>query len=473
MSIYYTGFYLNKVPTGFGFSTGVALVNSGNSPIEYRIKISDTTLTGITASDVDGGLNPNKTIFISESLDNDASDDNYLIQKINQNDSGVFYILHKPFSNYSLSPPNGKHTGHETARITIESVSSLGDVDEDILIDISGQRIFIQPQPKTIGKFYAVTDYKPDSKVNIQYNWSVIDSESYLTGFRIETSLNSSFTNPLFSTDTLEIKTNINENDPLYGKYDSFKGEDYNFTLTNLEINQAYYARISGLNVDSSGSRTFVTGFTVYNPVLDGTAYSGLTPSPGSDLVFTPRVLYLDKISDSEVDFDLFKFLYENNNNSVNFTKYSGVVVNFLPQQKDFAIYKASSAKKGAINFIVPVDKDLIFSVNANNIFTIQLEFENIGLYGFGGEGGNIVNGTQVNPKNGGPVLNIDNIEYADGKKVNYYIYKDADSIFMAGAAGGQAWLITDNTDKNNRQIIIPGSRVDHLTDLDLTYINP
>jgi hypothetical protein len=473
MSIYYTGFYLNRVPTGFGFSTGVALVNSGNSPIEYRIKISDTALTGITASDVNGGEVPNKTIFISESLDNDVSDDDYLIQKINQNDSGVFYILHKPFSNYSLSPPNGKHTGHETARITIESVSSLGDVDEDILINVSGQRIFIQPQPKTIGKFYAVTDYKPDSKVNIQYNWSVIDSESYLTGFRIETSLNSSFTDPLFSTDTLEIKTNINENEPLYGKYDSFKGEDYNFTLTNLEINQAYYARISGLNVDSSGSRTFVTGFTVYNPVLDGTAYSGLTPSPGSDLVFTPRVLYLDKISDSEVDFDLFKFLYENNNNSVDFTKYSGVVVNFLPQQKNFGIYKASSAKKGAINFIVPVDKDLIFSVNANNIFTIQLEFENIGLYGFGGEGGNIVNGTQVNPKNGGPVLNIDNIEYADGKKVNYYIYKDADSIFMAGAAGGQAWLITDNTDKNNRQIIIPGSRVDHLTDLDLTYINP
>ena len=119
MSVYYTGFYLNRVPTGFGFSTGVALVNSGNAPVEYRIKISDTTLTGITTSDVNGGEVPNKTIFISESLDNDVSDDEYLTQIINQNDSGVFYILHKPFSNYSLSPPNGKHTGHETARITI------------------------------------------------------------------------------------------------------------------------------------------------------------------------------------------------------------------------------------------------------------------------------------------------------------------------------------------------------------------
>ena len=190
-------------------------------------------------------------------------------------------------------------------------------------------------------------------------------------------------------------------------------------------------------------------------------------------MVFTPRILYIDKISDSEVDFDLFKFLYENNNNSVNFTKYSGAVIKFFPEKKDFAIYKASITTKGAINFIVPVNKDPIFSVNANNVFTMQLEFENIGLYGFGGAGGNIVNGTQVNPKNGGPVFNIDNIEYDDGKKFNYYIYKDADSIFMAGAGGGQAWLITDNTDKDNRKIIIPGSTVDHLIDTDLTYINP
>jgi len=471
MSIYYTGFYLNRVPTGFGFSTGVALVNSGNSPIEYKIKISDTTLTGITASDVNGGEVPNKTIFISESLDNDVSDDEYLTQIVNQNDSGVFYILHKPFSNYSLSPPNGKHTGHETARITIESLSSFNDVDENILIDVSGQRVFIQPEPKRIGKFYAVTDYKPDSKVNIEYNWSVLDSDSYLTGFRIETFSDSSFTTPV-TIDTYEIKKNINENEPLYGKYDSFKGENYVIRPKGLEINQNYYARISGLNVDNSGSRTFVTGFTSYNPILDDTAYSGLTPSPGSNLKFIPRILYIDKVSDYEEDFDLFNLLYQKNNSSVDFTKYSGVVVNFFPVRNDLAIYKALSTKKGAINFITPVDKDIIFSVNANNVFTIQLEFENIGLYGFGGAGGNIVNGVEINPKNGGPIFNIDNIEYGE-KKINFYIYKDADSVFMCGPGGGQAWLITDATNEDNRSIVIPGSIIEYLIDTDLKQINP
>jgi len=473
MSIYYTGFYLNRVPTGFGFSTGVALVNSGNSPIEYRIKISDTTLTGITASDVNGGEVPNKTIFISESLDNDVSDDEYLTQIVNQNDSGVFYILHKPFSNYSLSPPNGKHTGHETARITIESLSSFNDVDEDILIDVSGQRVFIQPEPKRIGKFYAVTDFKPDSRVGIEYNWSVLDSDSYLTGFRIETFSDSSFTTPV-TIDTYEIKKNINENEPLYGKYDSFKGEDYIIKPTGLEINQNYYARISGLNVDNSGSITFVTGFTTYNPVLDDTAYSGLTPSPGSNLKFTPRILYIDKVSDYEEDFDLFKLLYENNNNSVNFTKYSGVVVKFYPLRTDLATYKGMrGTKKGAINFITPVDKDIVFSVNANNIFTIQLEFENIGLYAFGGSPQYFYNGQYINPNDGGPIFNLDHVEYSDGKKINYLVYKDCDSVFMAGAAGGQMWLVTDNTNEDKREIIIPGSTIEYLIDIDLRQINP
>ena len=73
MSIYYTGFYLNKVPTGFGFSTGLALINSGNSPVEYTIKISNTLLTGITSSDALGGDIPDKTIFISDDLINDSS----------------------------------------------------------------------------------------------------------------------------------------------------------------------------------------------------------------------------------------------------------------------------------------------------------------------------------------------------------------------------------------------------------------
>ena len=467
MSIYYTGFYLNKVPTGFGFSTGLALINSGNSPVEYTIKISDTLLTGIQSADVLGGAIPNKTIFISDDLINDSSDKDSIVKVVNPNDSGVVFILHKPFSNYSLSPPNGKHTGHETARITVESVSSLGNIDNNIIIDISGQRIFVQPQPKTIGKFYAVTDYLPKSQVNIQYNWSVIQSENYITGFRVETFSDSSFTTPV-SIDTYEIKTNINENEPLFGKYDSFLDEDYTITLQNLSINQNYFARISGLNVDSSGSQTFATGFTTYNPELDDTAFSGLTPSPGSNLKFTPQIFQISKVSDSEIDFNLLTFLKDNNGGSLDFTKYSGAVIKFFPEKNIAAIYKASSPTKGAINFIIPVNEFFLFSTDVTNIFKMQLEFENIKLYGLGGEGGSAI----ANSKDGGPVFNLDNVEN-NSQKIQYYIYKDTDSIFYAGIAGGQALVITDNTNSNDKQLIVPGSKINHITDVDLRLINP
>lgn len=467
MSIYYTGFYLNKVPTGFGFSTGLALINSGNSPVEYTIKISNTLLTGITSSDVLGGDVPDKTIFISDDLINDSSDKDSIVKVVNPNDSGVVFLLHKPFSNYSLSPPNGKHTGHETARITVESVSSLGNIDNNIIIDISGQRVFVQPQPKRIGKFYAVTDYLPNSQVNIQYNWSVIQSENYLTGFRVETFSDSSFTTPV-SIDTYEIRNNINESEPLFGKYDSFLDEDYTITLQNLSINQNYFARISGLNVDSSGLQTFVTGFTIYNPELDNTAFSGLTPSPGSNLKFTPQIFQISKVSDSEIDFDLLKFLKDNNGGSLDFTKYSGAIIKFFPEKNIAAIYKAGSTIKGAINFVVPNDQVFLFSTDATNIFKMQLEFENIKLYGYGGEAGSAI----ADSKNGGPVFNLDNV-INDSQKIQYYLYKDTDSIFYAGIAGGQALLVTDNTTSDTKNIIIPGSKINHITDVDLRLINP
>jgi hypothetical protein len=99
----------------------------------------------------------------------------------------------------------------------------------------------------------------------------------------------------------------------------------------------------------------------------------------------------------------------------------------------------------------------------------MQLEFENIKLYGFGGAGGSIAGpGTK-----GGPIFNLDHVEYSDGKKINYLVYKDCDSVFMAGAAGGQMWLVTDNTNEDKREIIIPGSTIEYLIDIDLRQINP
>ena len=123
MSLYYTGILLNKVPAGFGFYTGFVLTNGGNFPVEYEVSISRTDLTGISSADVIGGEVPNKTIFISDSLENKYADEDFIKKTLNQNDSETFYILHRPFSNYEDTAT--KHTGYESGIITIKTKSIL------------------------------------------------------------------------------------------------------------------------------------------------------------------------------------------------------------------------------------------------------------------------------------------------------------------------------------------------------------
>ena len=88
MSFYYTGILLNEVPTGFGFYTGFVLTNGGNFPVEYEVSISKTDLTGISSADVIGGEVPDKTIFISDSLENKYVDEESLVEP--EKDNKVF-----------------------------------------------------------------------------------------------------------------------------------------------------------------------------------------------------------------------------------------------------------------------------------------------------------------------------------------------------------------------------------------------
>lgn len=476
MSVYYTGFYLNKVPTGFGIYTGISLTNSGNFPVEYTANISDTTLCNnlgnpLTSLDSLDGFLPN-TLFISNDLNDFDSQNQKASQIVNPSESGVFYVLHKPFNNFAVGQNT---TGYEKARLTIETVSSVGGADSPILIDITGQRIFTQPTPKRIGKFYTVKDYIPGSKVNLQFNWGIIDLDNYITGFKIQTATDTSF---LSVIDTLEypIQTNNSSDEPLYGGFDCLKNDVFQATVTNLEIGTTYYSRIQGLNVDGAGPYSYATGYIEYYPTLDGTGYSGLVPSPGSNLKFDPTGLYLTKTSDNETDFDLFDFVYKANNNSTDFTKYTGIIVKFYPNTAPMAVYRASTTAKGAINFVEPNDKQLMFSVDGNNVFRMQLEFENIGLYGCGGDGLTWKpDGTFTNPQAGGPVFNIDNVAYVDTsnteRKFNYYIYKDVDSVFYAGAAGSLGWLITENTNETQNKITIDGNKITHLLDYNLLNV--
>lgn len=468
MSVYYTGFYLNKVPTGFGIYTGISLTNSGNFPVEYTATISDTTLIGLSSSSSADGFLPN-TMFISNDLNTYDPQSQQAVQIVNPSQSGIFYVLHKPFTNFAAGQ---EATGYEKTRLTIETVSSAGGTDAAISIDITGQRVFAQPTPKRVGKFYAVKDYIPSYNVNLQFNWGVIDLDNYITGFKIQTATDTSFSSII---DTLEypIQLNSNSDEPIYGSFDCLRNDVFQANVRNLAISTNYYSRIQPLNVNGVGPYSYATGFLDYYPTLNETGYSGLVPSPGSNLKYDPTGLYLTKISDNETDFDLFDFLYKANNNSTNFTKYTGVIVKFYPDKSSMAVYKASSIDKGAINFIEPNDKQLTFSVDVNNTFRVQLEFENISLYGYGGAGLSWrSDGTFTNPQAGGPVFNIDNVAYIDStnveRKFNYYIYKDVDSVFYAGAAGSKGWLITENTNETENKVKIAGSQITHLLDYNL-----
>jgi hypothetical protein len=68
------------------------------------------------------------------------------------------------------------------------------------------------------------------------------------------------------------------------------------------------------------------------------------------------------------------------------------------------------------------------------------------------------------------------NYKYSENdvtKKIQYYIYKDTDSLFYAGIGGGSALIVTDNTTSDTKTIIVPGSEINYITDTDLRFIDP
>ena len=184
-----------------------------------------------------------------------------------------------------------------------------------------------------------------------------------------------------------------------------------------------------------------------------------------SNLKFEYRILNLNKISENETDFDLMNFLYENNNNSYDFTKYSGAIVNFFPKNNLQARYLASDTTKGAINFIVPNGKNFSFSTDATNIFKMQLEFENVSLRGFGGVGATV----DASGQNGGCVFNLAKIPSQDGeKKINYHIYKDNDSSFLVGVGGGKSYAVQLTNNQSIPAIQIQGGKIDYVEERDI-----
>ena len=477
MSTYLTGVSLGQVPTGFGGYTGVVIQNSGNFPVQYTINISNTTFdASVTPTTAADGLLYD-TIFISDSLDYLDPDQKQITKTINCNESGSFYILHSPFRTFNLSTDRSQ--GQEYATVTIDSQSSIGDSDSDLTINITGNRITGFPIPKKLGKFYAVKNYSEiDASPGLTFYWSCINNLDYYTGFKLELSTDSSFTSPIVSYEYVE--ENTDGAFPLYGGYDGFKNETHSVTKRNLSFNQNYYARIQAVNVTGgTGEYTYATGYDYDYPILDGATYSGNHPSPGKNLMVTPTMLYLNCISDIETDFDLFDYIYKNNNNSADFRNYSGINVKFFPvappdEEDPISIYFSSSASLGAINFIPKSNIPMAFNTGVGGVFRLELEFENTQLYGFAGNGVQVSDSTNFTPAtNGGPIFKFDNIQYKDPpddlntRTIEYYIYKDVNSFFRAGVGGGKGLLITDTTDIGF-SIPINGSKTETINRINL-----
>jgi hypothetical protein len=461
---------LNTTPTGFGGYTGIVLTNSGNYPIKYTLSMSDTTFevgTVSTATALNADLY--NTIFVATDLDNVSTDVSSYSQIVNTSDSGVFYVVNKPFSTFKNLA--SRSTGLEYATLNIKSESSFGDLGDDINIYITGQRITGCPIPERFGKFYAIKGYNRDDGVNLDCHFSSINNLDYFTGYNIDLATDVSFASVVSSVSKI-ISANDDPDLPIYGKYHGLSGYEYSNKFTNLNFSTNYYARVQAVNATGgTGAYSYATGFIDKNFVIDDITYSGLHPAPGDNLKVLPTGLYLTYRSDSETDFDIYNFLINSNEGSVDFRYYTGVNIKFYPKTENtVASFIASDISKGAVNFVYNTKAPILFNANpSDNVFRLELEFENVSLFGKGGYGASPTTSATV----GGPIFNLDNVLDTSNpsaiKKIQYYIYKDLDSKFYAGPGGGQSVVITD---KNKVSITLDGPQVNNLTHKDFKTPN-
>jgi hypothetical protein len=453
-SDYYTGITMPEIPTGFAGSTGVLVKNASAYIVDYAVRLES-----------DSGYE--NSFYLSK--DNNIYDINSFgretrtslsLDSVKPGFSKSFYVLHKPLLDAS--------TGDETCSIYIDTVSSLGDSDETIQIDVTGKRITDPPAPDNVGSFYCVKT-KNGSSLNMEFHWNFVTNNNYVTGFRLDFANNDSFS----PTDEYFIAVDENSNPeslPTYGGYNGLEFIRYSYQFSDLSLNSNYYARIVPINTDGeTGNAAYATGFENLRPFkLDAVTYSGLHPSPGENLRFTAAILNLEYSVNQIDNFDLLDFILDNNrdsqgNISYDFSAYSGINIQFKPESSDYIEFRSYNPTQvnvpleergGAINLVkanIPSDKNLIFSTNNDGEFTIILNFEKTKLLG---------DPDYYNEDdNSGAIFYLDDLSYTDTDnnriKCVYEIRKDPQSAFYAGWNNGAAYIENDADNSNNSFVYV------------------
>ena len=462
---YDIGVYLDQVPIGFGTYTGISLFNKSDKSIKYYAEMSKTSLYKGASNDVlpDTDViddNLYDTLFVTNDLNNLILDDNKVNLTLAAGESGLIYVAHKPFATFL---PGYESTGIENAILNITSQSSAGDVDSLINIKVTGQRVIDSPVPTKPGRFFAIESYDELNKYSLDFNWQLIGGNAFVSKFKIDLCSDDDFSQAVADSPyEIPVVQNSESWKPDYLDYYNYGSRNFSHKISNLPIDSYIYARISAINLDDQASDyTYSTGFKLNTPYfINDVTYKGLHPSPGDNLGFGTEFLTINKGIDQEYEIDLAEILYEANNNSYDFTAYTGVVLNFYSNSNvpDSNSKIGSQTKSvAAIRLKRPEGENFTYSVNASNKFNLVLNFENISVVGYNGKGAEWNGDTVVDAENGGPIFDLDNLNYG-AKIFDYYINKDKDSIFYAGLGGTDAFK---RNIKNNPAILVDGEEND------------
>ena len=315
-----TGTNIGNCLTGFGIHYPVTIYNSGNSEVIYNLNNSNTS-----------NFDVSKSSFI-------ISPSNY----------DVFDILYKP----TISSP----ASDETTAITIQSISAEdGSVDPsgNITLNITGSKITDitggNPRSFRVVSIFNGPEYNFYWKAPSGITGANL-ANYFITGYKLELSTSTNFGSPVFNK-FINVGQNNNA-DPLFSTYYGFGDEDITYKLdrneySNLQTNSNYYARLYTLINGNSGASVYASGVNSVSQSVSEEVFIGYSGTPINIKIEKKTFdFYIDGSNYYNYTYDLFSKLVQQNNNSSDFSAYSGINI-YLPEN---SLFESQDLSKGALD---------------------------------------------------------------------------------------------------------------------------